>query len=67
MTTSLGLVLKQHENWIIMGDFNIDMDKPDSRAYAQLNGFCDIFDLANMIDKKTCFIKNHSSGIGLIL
>ena len=46
-----------------MGDFNIDMDKPDSRAYAQLNGFCDIFDLANMIDKKTCFIKTTHQGL----
>ena len=43
------------------------MDKPNSPAYAQLNGFCDIFDFANMTDEKTCFTKNHSSGIDLIL
>ena len=34
-----------------MGDFNIDMDKPDSPVYAELNDFCDIFGLANMINK----------------
>ena len=43
------------------------MDKSDSLAYAQLNNFCDIFNLANMINEKNCFIKNHSSGIDQIL
>ena len=55
------MALKKYENFIIMGDFNIDLDKTDSSAYAQLNDFCDIFDLANMINKKTYFNKNHSS------
>ena len=50
-----------------MGDFNIDMDKPDSPACAQLNNFCKIFDHANMINVKTCFTKSHSSMSGLIL
>ena len=67
MTTSLDIFLKKYENCIIMGDFNIDMDKPDSLACAQLNNFCDIFDLANMINEKTCFSKNHSSRIDLTL
>ena len=61
------MALKKYENCIIMGDFNIDMDKSDSPACAQLNNFCDIFDLANMINEKTCFSKNHSSRIDLIL
>ena len=60
MTTSLDMALKKYENCIIMGNFNIDMDKPDSPAYAQLNDFCDIYE-------KTCFTKNHSSRIDLIL
>ena len=67
MTTSLDMALKKYENCIIMEDFYIDMDKPDSPGYAQLNSFCDIFDLANMINEKTCFTKNHSSRIDLIL
>ena len=50
-----------------MGDFDIDIDKPDSSPCSQLNNFCDIFDLANMINEKTCFSKNHSSRIDLIL
>ena len=33
----------------------------------QLNNFCDIFDLANTINEKTCFNKNHSSRIDQIL
>ena len=57
MTTSLDMALKKYENCIIMGDFNIDMDKPDSTTCAQLNHFCDVFDLSNMINEKTCFSK----------
>ena len=34
---------------------------------AQLNDFCDTFGLTNMIKEKTCFTKNHSSRIDLIL
>ena len=67
MTTSLDMALKKYETCNIAGDFRIDVDKPDSLAYAQLNNFCDIFHLANMINEKTCFIKNHSSGIDQIL
>ena len=61
------MALRKYETCIIAGDFHIDMDKPDSLAYAQLNNFCDIFNLANMINEKPCFNKNHSSGIDLIL
>ena len=67
MTTSPDMALKKYEIWIIAGDYHVDMDKSDSLAYAQLNNFCDIFNLANMINEKNCFIKNHSSGIDLIL
>ena len=58
--------LKNYEICIIMGDFNFDMDNPDLPVCAQLIDFCDIFDLANMINEKTCF-RNHSSRIDLIL
>ena len=34
MTTSPDMALKRYENCIIMGYFNIDMDKPDSLPYA---------------------------------
>ena len=45
------MALKKYENCIIMGDFNIDMDNPDSPDYAQLNDFCDIFNFANQRKK----------------
>ena len=32
MSPSLDMALKKYENCINMGDFNIDMDKPDSPA-----------------------------------
>ena len=67
MTTLLDMALKKYENCIIMGDFNIDTDKPYSPACAQLKHFCDILDLTNMINKKTCFSKSRSLRIDLIL
>ena len=56
MVIFIDIALKKYENCIIIGDFNIDMDNLDSLAYAHLN-FCDIFDFANMINEKGCFIK----------
>lgn len=64
MTTPLDMAVKK---CIVMGYFNIDTDKPYSPAWAQLNDFCDKYDLTNMIHKKTCFSKNHSSRIDLTL
>ena len=46
-----------------MVDFNIDIDKPDSAGYAQLNNFCDIFDLANMIKEKNIYLKTNHQGL----
>ena len=40
------MALKKYKNCIIIGDFNVDINKPDSQASAQLNSFFDIFDLA---------------------
>ena len=51
MTTSIDMALRKYGNCIIIGDFDIDMDKPDSPACAQLNDFCDIFDFANTNNK----------------
>ena len=67
MTTFLDMALKKYENCNIMGDFNIDTDKPFSPACAQLKHFCDTLDLKNMINKKTCFSKSRSLRIDLIL
>ena len=67
MTFSLGITLKKQDNCIIVGDFNIYMDEPDSPTLAPLNNFYDTFDLANMTHEKSCFSKNHSSKIDLTL
>ena len=34
MTTCFDMALKKYENCIIMRDFKVDMDNPDSPAYA---------------------------------
>lgn len=63
MVTFIDIALKKYENCIIIGDFTIDMDNPDSLPYAHLNNFCDIFDFANMINEKGCFIKKTHQGL----
>ena len=63
MTISLDMVFKKYKNCIIMGDFNIHMDKPYLPAYAQLNDICDTFDLANMIEKKLVSSKTTHQGL----
>ena len=66
MSVSLDKALQKYEKLTVMGDFNIDLDKPDSLNCPLLNEFCDMFDLSNMINNKTCNTKNHSSKIDLI-
>ena len=67
MTTSFDMALQKYENLIIISDFIIHTYKSDSPTYDRLNDFCNIFDHANIINEKTCFTKNHSSRIALLL
>ena len=50
-----------------MGDFTIDVKKPECLGYNELERFCDPFKLTNLIKKHTCITKDHKSAIGLIL
>ena len=54
------------DNFMVMGDFNIDVNLP-SHKHDKLEEFCYLFDLSNLIKSNTCFIKSHSSRIDLIL
>ena len=54
------------DNFIVMGDFNIDVNLP-SHEHDKLEEFCNLFDLSNLIKSNTCFTKTHSSKIDLIL
>ena len=54
------------DDFIVMGDFNIDANLP-IHEHGKLEEFCNLFDLSNLIKSNTCFTKTHSSKIDLIL
>ena len=65
-THSLSKVILTYENFIIMCDFNIDVNtigvevnKPDA--------FCNLLDLTNLIKTQTCCTKSRKSTINLFL
>ena len=67
LSTSLNRALDKYDNTIIMGDINIDTHSKTDPGFDKLVSFCDIFGLSNLVTSKTCFTKNHSSSIDVIL
>ena len=63
LRTSLSKAILKYKNLLIMGDFNIDMERK-SLGYDK---FCDLFNLTNLMQSETCFTKNHKSLIDLFL
>ena len=49
-----------------MGDFNIDVANRGVE-FDKLDGFCNLFNLKNLISSPRCFTKTHKSTIDLIL
>ena len=66
LTLSLTKATLNYENIIVMGDFNIDINK-GGQGYDKLDEFLDLFTLTNLIKSCTCFTKNHASTIDLFL
>ena len=66
VTDSLSKASFTYENFIIMGDFNIDISTTGMDV-DKLDEFCNLFDLTNLIIKDTCCTKNHKSTIDLFL
>ena len=56
----------KYENLTVMGDFNIDI-KSSNFDKDELENFCDLFNLANLVHSETCFIKNNKSVTDMIL
>ena len=54
------------DNFIEMGDFNIDIRQTSPESH-KLDEFCSLFSLTNIIKSETCFTKFHSSAIELFL
>ena len=66
LTTSLYQASEIDDNFIVMGDFSIDVNLP-SHKHDKLGKFGNLFDLSNLRKSDTCFTKTHSSKIDLIL
>ena len=56
----------KYENLIVMGDFNIDIKNSNSDK-DKVEHFCDLLNLTNLVHSETCFMKNSTSIIDLIL
>ena len=63
-TSCLSKAGETYENFIVMGDFNIDI-RTKGREYEKFEDFCSLFNLSNLIKTETCFSKNHKSTIDL--
>ena len=63
----LNTALDKYDNVMIMGDINIDTHDVQHPGYTKLTSFCDVFGLSNLVKDKTCFTKNHSSSIDVML
>ena len=57
---------ESYENFIVMGDFNIDIGISNS-DHDKLEQFCNLFSLKSSIKKETCITKTYKSTIDLIL
>ena len=66
LTDSLSKGSEFYENFIILGDFNIEVKVP-GRELDKLDEFCDLFNLKNLIRNETCSTRDHKSSIDLIL
>ena len=63
---SLSKASLAYENFIIMGDFNIDINT--AGIYVdKLEEFCNLFNLTTLIKTETCCTKNQKSTIDLFL
>ena len=67
LTKSVCKAVNTYDNIIVMGDFNIDINKDDAIGHDKLDVFCDTLNLTNLVKSKTCYANNHKSTIDLFL
>ena len=67
LSSCLNKALDKYDNVMIMGDIDIDTHDIQHPGYTKLISFCDVFGLSNLVKDKTCFTKNHSSSIDVML
>ena len=66
ITLSLNKSAINFENFIVRGDFNIDLNASGC-GKDKLDEFYNLFDLTNLITEITCCTNSHRSTIHLIL
>ena len=66
MSDSLSKASLTYENFIIMVDFNIDINTAGMKV-GKIDEFCNLFDLTNLIKTETSCTKNHKSATDLFL
>ena len=59
--------LNTYDNIIVIGDFNIDINKGEAKDHDKLDVFCDTLNLTNLVKSDTCYTNNHKSTSDLFL
>ena len=67
LTKSVCKALNTYDNIIVIGDFNIDINKGEAIDHDKLDVFCDTLNLTNLVKSDTCYTNNHKSTIDLFL
>ena len=64
---SLSKAVQKYERIVLAGDLNVDMDMAETDTKGYLADMCDMFNLTNIINKKTCTKRDTCSSLGVFL
>ena len=67
LANSLSKAVNKYDSLIVIGNFNIDLNKTDRIGLGKLEDFCDNFGLTNIVKRNTCFTKTNKFTIDLLL
>ena len=67
LNQSLSKAVNNYDKIVLAGDLNIDMDTPTDDTRGYLSDLCDMFDLYNLINVKTCTMSQNGSSLDVIL
>ena len=67
LTNSACEALNTYDKIIVMGDFNIDLNKGEGKGYDKLDVFCYTLNLTNLVKSGSCCTNSHKLTIGLFL
>ena len=64
LTSSVCKALNTYDNIIVMGDFNIDVNKGEGIGHDKIDVFCDTLKLTNLVKSGSCYTNSHKLTIG---